>query len=156
MQVKKSSKPWDPESSASFWINRASRSLQRAQEACVRPLGFGMSQLPVLHALADGGSRTQKELAQWARVEQPTMAEMLARMERDGVVERAPNPNDGRGTLTSLTRRARLQLPKAKAALVDAEENVMAGFSDAERELLVTLLRRVVQNLEPRAQGDAP
>jgi DNA-binding MarR family transcriptional regulator len=107
-----------------------------------------MSQMPVLHALGDGGSLSQKELAKWARVEQPTMAEMLARMERDGVVQREPNPKDGRGSLTSLTRRSRLRLPKAKAALMQAEHEAMAGFSADEKALLLTLLQRVVSNLE--------
>jgi len=148
MQVEKPAESWDPKSSASFWINRASRSLLRLQEGRLRPLGFGMSQMPVLHALQGGGSLSQKELAEWARVEQPTMAEMLARMERDGVVQREPNPKDGRGSLTSLTRRSRLRLPKAKAALIKGEQEAMAGFSAAEKEHLLALLQRVVSNLE--------
>ncbi len=148
MQDEKPSASWDPKSTASFWINRASRVLQRLQEGRLRPLGFGMSHMPVLHALQDGESLSQKELAQRARVEQPTMAEMLARMERDGVVQREPNPNDGRGSLTSLTRRSRLRLPKAKAELMQVEQEAMAGFSATEKEMLLTLLQRVVSNLE--------
>ncbi len=151
MQDETSPESWDPGSSASFWINRASRLLLRLQEGHLRPLGFGMSQMPVLHALQDGGALSQKELARWARVEQPTMAEMLARMERDGVVQREPNPKDRRGSLFSLTRRARLRLPKAKAALIQGEQEVMAGFSATEKELLLTLLQRVVSNLETQS-----
>ena len=104
--------------------------------------------MPILHALQDGSALSQKELALRARVEQPTMAEMLARMERDGVVQREPNPDDGRGTLTSLTRSARLRLPKGKAELVQGEHEAMTGFSTAEKELLLSLLQRVVSNLE--------
>jgi len=148
MQVGDPPESWDPKSSASFWINRASRSLLRLQDGRLRPLGFGMSQMPVLHALKEGGALSQKELAQWAGVEQPTMAEMLARMERDGVVQREPNPKDGRGSLTSLTRRSRLRLPKARAALIQGEHEAMAGFSAEEKELLLALLQRVVSNLE--------
>ncbi len=114
----------------------------------MRPLGFGMSQMPVLHALGDGGALSQKELAKWARVEQPTMAEMLSRMERDGVVQREPNPNDGRGSLTSLTPRSLQQLPKAKAALIQVEHEAMAGFSKEEKALLLALLQRMAGNLE--------
>lgn len=148
MQVKTSPPSWDPGASTSFWINRASRLLLRTQEGRLRALGFGMSHMPVLHALEDGGAMSQKDLAAFARVEQPTMAELLARMERDGVVERAPNPNDGRGSLISLTRRARLGWPKAKAALLQVEDEVMESFSAEERALLRTLLQRVVDSLE--------
>jgi len=147
MQVDPAKQNWDPEATAAFWINRASRLLIRLHESRLRPLGFGMSQLPVLIALEEGGTLTQKELAQVARVEQPTMAEMLARMERDGVVEREPNPDDKRGSLTSLTRKARARLPKARAALMQGERDAMAGLSDEEKTLLLSLLKRVVQNL---------
>ena len=147
MQSDEASEPWDPNSSASFWINRASRMLLRLHEARLKPLGFGMGQMPVLHALQDGAALSQKELALFARVEQPTMAEMLARMERDGVVEREPNSRDRRGSLISLTRSSRLRWPKAKAALMQGERDATAGFSDEEKALLVKLLRRVVGNL---------
>jgi MarR family transcriptional regulator, transcriptional regulator for hemolysin len=148
MQPKGKSKGWDPEASASFWLNRASRVLLRIQEGRMRPLGLGMGQMPVLHALEDGAARSQKDLAKWARVEQPTMAEMLARMERDGVIQREPDPEDRRSSLNRLTRGARQKWPEAKQALVEVEEDAMAGFSDAEREQLVSLLQRVVENLE--------
>lgn len=139
---------WDPASSASFWMNRASRTLVRLQDERLRPLGFGMGHMPVLHALQDGGALSQKELAQRARVEQPTMAEMLGRMERDGVVEREPNPADKRGTLISLSRRARARWPKGKEALMQVEAEAMAGFSAKEKATLRALLQRVVENLE--------
>jgi DNA-binding MarR family transcriptional regulator len=138
---------WNPEASASFWINRASRLLLRRQEERLRPLGFGINQMSIVRALADGRSASQKDLAGWAQVEQPTMAEMLARMERDGLIKRKRNPKDGRGSLASLTRPARLRLPKARAALIEGEHEATAGFSTAERGLLLNLLQRVVSNL---------
>lgn len=148
MQSNKLPKQWDPEASSAYWINRASRALLRLHESRLRPLGFGMSHLPVLLALEDGVARSQKDLAARACVEQPTMTEMLTRMERDGVVEREPNPEDKRGSLVTLTRRSRSRLPKAKAALLQGEEEAMASFTKEERALLLKLLQRVVGNIE--------
>jgi DNA-binding MarR family transcriptional regulator len=139
---------WDPESTPAFWINRASRALLRHFDARLRPFGFAMSHLPVLRALAQGRPMSQTELAQAARVEQPTMAETLVRMVRDGVAQREPNPNDGRGTLVSLTRRSRARLPKARAALMEANREAMAGLTSAEQALLRQLLERVIVNIE--------
>ncbi|AKT40784.1 MarR family winged helix-turn-helix transcriptional regulator [Chondromyces crocatus] len=147
---------WEPESTVSFWINVASRALLRQQEGLLRPLGFGMSQMPVLHALGDGGSMSQKDLARWARVEQPTMAEMLGRMERDGVVQRVLNPEDRRGSLVSLTRKARARLPKARAALIALEQELTEGFSEEEKALLSTLLQRVAGKLAAEPLGVPP
>jgi len=80
--------------------------------------------------------------------EQPTMAEMLARMERDGIIEREPDPNDKRASLTSLTRRSRARLPKAKSALLQGELDALAGFTEEEKRTLHALLQRVAANLE--------
>jgi MarR family transcriptional regulator, transcriptional regulator for hemolysin len=131
-----------------FWINRASRIIVRLLDARLRPLGFAMSHLPVLRALAEGGPLSQTDLARLARVEQPTMAEMLARMERDGLVQRQPNPEDKRGSLTSITRSARMRFPKVVGSLIDAEEEATAGFTEQEKNLLLALLTRLVENLE--------
>jgi MarR family transcriptional regulator, transcriptional regulator for hemolysin len=139
---------WNPQATASFWINRASKLLMQRQDERIRPLGLRVNQIPVLFALEHDGPISQKELAQRAKVEQPTMAEMLARLERDGVIERQPNPQDKRGSLNALTLRSRLQIPAAKASLVQMEEDMMAGFSDAEKALLLNLLQRVMKNLE--------
>jgi len=137
-----------PEALVGFWINLASRTIVRVVDGRLRPLGFALSQLTVLRALAEGGSLPQKDLARIARVEQPTMAEMLARMERDGLVEREPNPEDKRASLTSLTRSARTRFPKAREILLEGERQALAGFTDQERALLVDLLQRVVKNLD--------
>jgi MarR family transcriptional regulator for hemolysin len=145
---RKKSPGWNPRASVTYWINLASRSLLRLQDSRLRPLGFGMNQMPVLHALKDGAPMSQKELARIARVEQPTMAEMLARMERGGVIERGPNPADGRGSLASLTRRSRLRWPRARTALIGAGDEALAGFSEAEKAVLLGLLQRVVRNVE--------
>jgi DNA-binding MarR family transcriptional regulator len=148
MQSKKEKRPWDPQATSAYWINQASRALIRRHEARLRPLGFGMSHLPILFALEEREPLSQKELAEAARVEQPSMAELLARMERDGVVQREPNPEDKRGSLTSLTRAARARLPEAKAALWRGEDEATAELNEREKATLIKLLQKVVRNLE--------
>jgi len=139
----------EPEAMVGYWINLASRTIVRVMDARLRPLGFAMSYLPVVRALAQGGAQSQKELARIARVEQPTMAEMLGRMERAGLVQREMNPDDKRGSLTSLTRRTRARFHRAAKALKEGESEAMAGFSEAEKVLFRNFLERVVRNLAP-------
>ena len=140
---------WDPEAAPAFWINRVSRALLRRSDARLRPLGFAMSYLPVLRALATSRQPlSQTELAQAASVEQPTMTETIARMVRDGLVQRDRNPEDKRGTVISLTRLALARFPKARAVLVEGEREAMAGLTDEEKALLRDLLKRVLKNLE--------
>jgi DNA-binding MarR family transcriptional regulator len=156
MPDKKADLPaWDPLSSAGFWINHTSRRMLRLHETRLRSLGLSMGQMPVLIALEERGALPQKELAAIARVEQPTMAEMLVRMERDGFVQRAPNPDDKRGSLISLTRTARARLLRAKTALSHNESTATTGLTKTDKAVLIELLRRVAQNLEDETTSSA-
>ena len=138
---------WNPESSPTFWINHASRAIMRRFESVLRPLGFGFAYLPVAGALSDDAELLQKDLAERAHVEQPTMAALLARMERDGFLARKRHPSDRRASLLSLTAKAKDRLPAARLRLEEGAEQALAGFSERERATLMALLKRVVENL---------
>jgi MarR family transcriptional regulator, transcriptional regulator for hemolysin len=129
-------------------INRAARMLARAMEAKFHPLGLAVAQIPVLAALKDGSSLPQKELARLAQIEQPTMAQLLDRMERDGLIERTPDENDRRSSLIALSSTAIKKLPKARALLLEGNAGALKGFSEREIATLSRLLMRVLLNLE--------
>ncbi len=103
--------------------------------------------MPVLVALKDGGSLSQKELTRRAGVEQPSMAQLLARMERDGVIRRKPDPADGRSSLISLTARTMKLIDPARAIMAQGNRDALAGFNDREVRQLVALLQRVITNV---------
>jgi len=129
-------------------ISLAARGFARLSEARLKPLGFGVGHLPVLVALKDGRASTQRDLARFARIEQPPMAQMLARMERDGLIQRVPNPTDGRSSHITLTAEAEARLPDAVAVLLQGNREVLSDFTEAETGLLVDLLRRLIANLD--------
>ena len=135
-------------------ISLAARGFTRLSEARLKPLGFGVGHLPVLVALRDGQASTQRDLARFARIEQPPMAQMLARMERDGLIRRTPDPADGRSSRITLTDAAQARLPDAIAVLLTGNREVLEGFSDEEATTLVQLLTRLIDNLERVASSD--
>ena len=130
-------------------ISLAARGFARLSEARLKPLGFGVGHLPVLVALQDGRASTQRDLAQFAKVEQPPMAQMLARMERDGLIHRSPDPDDGRSSRIVLTKTARARMPEAVAALLLGNREALEGFTNEEAKQLVVLLQRLIA--EPRS-----
>jgi MarR family transcriptional regulator, transcriptional regulator for hemolysin len=142
-------------------ISLAARGFTRLSEARLKPLGFGVGHLPVLVALRDGRASTQRDLARFAKIEQPPMAQMLARMERDGLIARTPDPDDGRSSRITLTKVAEARLPEAIAVLLKGNREALRGFSDEESGLLIALLTRLIANLDriagveasPGAQG---
>lgn len=133
-------------------ISRAARMLVRWGDPRFQQLGLAIAQVPVLYALRDGASLTQKELASLARIEQPTMAQLLGRMERDGLIRRTANPDDQRSSLISLTKYAQKKLPRAREILLEGNAEALRGLSGEEIATLCSLLRRVVKNLDPDAE----
>lgn len=138
---------WNPEEHPGHYFSRISRVLTRIGDARLREIGFATAQLPVLSLLKDGACRSQSELARLVRVEQPSMAQLLARMERDGIVRREPDPADRRSSLVSLTASAAARLPAGRAVLRQANTEMTRGLSADEVKTLVGLLRRVLDNV---------
>ncbi len=139
---------WNPEDTAPYLLGRAARLFTRRADDRLRELGLSAAYVPVLRALKDGTALSQTALAELARVEQPTMAKMLARMQRDRVVRRTPNPDDGRSSLYALTDQSLDKVARARRVLVQGGEEMLSGLTAAEVEQLAALLRRVVANLE--------
>ncbi|PKA44545.1 MarR family winged helix-turn-helix transcriptional regulator (plasmid) [Rhizobium sullae] len=137
-------------------ISLAARGFARLSESRLKPLGFGVGHLPVLVALKNGNASTQRDLARFAKVEQPPMAQMLARMERDGLIQRTPDPVDGRSSHVVLTEYAQARMPEATAALFQGNREALNGFTSAETEQLVTLLTRLIANLDQIASVSPP
>jgi DNA-binding MarR family transcriptional regulator len=104
--------------------------------------------------LRTGQKLSQKDLALCARIEQPSMAQLLSRLERDGMIKRSPDPADGRSSLISITRKALGILPEVDAAVDAGNELALAGMNDDEVKMLIDLLQRLIGNLERAAQHD--
>lgn len=134
-------------------IGRATRGFTRIADLELRELGFATGQMPVLGSLKGGKALSQAELARIAQVEQPSMAQLLNRMERDGLVERVPDPADKRSRLISLTEGAVARMPQAKALMEGRVREALAGFTAEETEQLSRLLVRLNENLD-RMAGD--
>jgi len=124
-----------------------SRLLSDLMSRRLAPFGVGLGQLPTLLALYGRDGQTQAELARDTGVEQPTMALNLGRMERDGLITRSPDPQDGRRALVTLTERAleiRDELQSQRAAL---DEIAMSGLPASDRDALARVLAAMMANL---------
>lgn len=137
---------YDRQTSAGYMTNWAARLFVRAIER--RLDGGNAGPMPVFLALQDGRALTQTALAQQASVEQPTMANTLARMERDGLIERTPDPSDKRSALVRLTALGRARADQALASAAEVNGIAAAALSEAELPVYFDMLRRVIAALE--------
>ena len=134
---------------ASLLAKGFSRSLQQRSEA----LGFSPGQFPLLIELWNEDGLTQRQLIDRLDIEQATMANTLARMERDGLVERRQHPTDKRAQQIYLTPKARDMEADAKQAAIDADQALFSGFRRFEKELMLEYIRWAVANAKALETG---
>ena len=146
-------KNYDRNTSGGYVTNRAARLFIRALDR--RLLNGSAGQMPVFLALMDGNAHTQTELARLAAVEQPTMANTLGRMERDGLIARTPDPEDRRSSIVSLNKLGRKRAGEATTAALEVNEVGFATLDAGERGMFFDLLHRVIAALEADGKREA-
>ena len=129
-----SSEEFDREKSLGYLVNLAGRLLGRALDRRLAGYGVSLGQFPLLLVLWEEEGLTQSEIARRLDIEQPTVANTLKRMERDGLIAGAPDPKHSRRVLITLTERGRaLEAPLKEEAL---HVNRRATAELAPQELL--------------------
>lgn len=133
--------------SAGYLANHMARLFAQGLHARIKPLGLAPAQFMVLLELWHDDGLTQKVLVERLDVEQATMANTIARMERDGLIERRAHENDRRARVIFLTSKAKeLECEAVKCAKAQ-NEIATKGLSVNERELFLDLVRRVIANM---------
>ena len=143
---------FDRETSVGYVANHLARLLEKNLAQAIRPLGLTPGQFPVLLALWERDGLTQKALVGLTDVEQATMANTLARMERDGLIRREADPQDNRSRLVFLTERARTLETEATVVADAINARACEGLSAAEREQMLDAMRRLIANLTANAE----
>jgi DNA-binding MarR family transcriptional regulator len=85
------------------------------------------------------------ELARRARLTKQTMTDMIRRLVRDGLVERRPDPSDGRASLIFLTARSRRFRPVAAETLSELDRLVRKRLSPTRVAQLERALRELME-----------
>ena len=105
----------------------------------VRP-AYGSVLLP----LFEHDALRMGELAARARLSKQTMTTLIRLIERAGLVERTPDPDDGRAVVVHLTPRAREFAPVAGEVVASLERRVADLLSPSEYRALRAGLRAVM------------
>jgi DNA-binding MarR family transcriptional regulator len=137
---------FDRMESATYLASLLAKSFSRALQERGHKLGFAPGQFPVLLELWSEEGLTQKQLLDRMDIEQATMANTLARMERDGLIIRKKHPTDKRAQQIFLTDKARQMETEAKEAALAADQSLFSGFRRFERELLLEYMRMAIAN----------
>lgn len=137
-----------PDASPGYLVNHLARLFGAALQARIKPMGLSIGVFPVMLHLWQKDGLTQSDLVSLVGVEQATMANTLARMERDGLIVRDKDPDDGRLRRVWLTDHARRKHGPATQAAEEQNARVLYGLSDAEKSQLIELLRKTIRTFE--------
>ncbi|NJP98390.1 MarR family transcriptional regulator [Nonomuraea sp. FMUSA5-5] len=118
----------------------------------VRRLSF--SSLSVLHTLSRRGPMRLTELTTTEQLKQPALTSLVAKLERDGLVSRSPDPRDGRAVLLSLTEEGEQVVRSRHADRVARLARVVERLSDEERAALDGYARLLGRMTEIAARLD--
>ncbi|MFD7981475.1 MarR family winged helix-turn-helix transcriptional regulator [Streptomyces sp. NPDC059071] len=98
----------------------------------------------VLVSLDEFGPTSQAGLSRRTGIYRSDLVSVINELEERGHVARTPDPDDRRRNVVTLTAQGRRQLKRLDKVLADAQDELMAPLSVAERALLVGLLERVL------------
>ena len=107
------------------------------------------SQLAVLRRLDSDGPATVTTLARAEGMRPQSMGANIAALESAGLVSGAPDPNDGRQTILSLTAACREKVKVGRIAcddwLIEAIEKNLSSTEQHELAQAIELLKRLVE-----------
>jgi DNA-binding MarR family transcriptional regulator len=114
-----------------------------------RSARLSFSTLSVLDSLAAAGRPLRlSELTRTEQVTQPRLTQLVAQMERDGLVMKQPDPRDGRAVLIALTEKGRSVTLSRHEDRVERLRSLVGELAPEERDALaavVPALRRLAE-----------
>jgi DNA-binding MarR family transcriptional regulator len=103
--------------------------------------------LATLRRSGDPYMLSPTRLYEAAMISSGGMTNRLDRLERAGLIERRPDPNDRRGKLIALTATGREVVDDTLTRHVANEEKLLSVLSAAEQEKLNALLKKLIAGL---------
>jgi DNA-binding MarR family transcriptional regulator len=132
-------------------IGRIAAYFDQSTDTLMGERGLSRSSWDVLASLRRAGppyELSPTELYQALMRSSGAMTNRLRRLEHAELIERRPDPGDGRGRLVRLTARGRKLVDELAPIHLENEERLLAALTDEDRRTLENLLRRLARGLE--------
>jgi DNA-binding MarR family transcriptional regulator len=135
-------------------LGRLSEAAERVMRDHLNPLfadaGLQPGEFDVLATLRRSGAPymlSPTRLYEAAMISSGGMTNRIDRLERAGLIERHPDPNDRRGKLIALTATGRRVIDETITRHVANEQRLLSVLTTAEREKLNALLKKLIAGL---------
>ena len=119
-------------------------------------VSLGITDTQAVSYLTVHGDRGQNELAADLGLSSSASTALVDRLEREGIAERYPHPNDRRRTLVRLTSRGHAVVEVSRQWLLAALHDIPARDHQAVTTTLRSIADRLSQRSAEVAQGEGP
>jgi DNA-binding MarR family transcriptional regulator len=133
-------------------VEKIHRHFQEAFRASLGEAGLTKEEWKVLMALHDS-VRSHGWLCQDLDVSTGAMTNRLDKLERRGLIRRAPDPRDRRGVLLELTETGESEFEKYIEAGAGRERDLVDDLTAAEKQQLNRLLSKLLASLQTKNAG---
>lgn len=118
--------------------------------------GLSPARLSALSVVVFAGPLSLGELAEAEQVTPPTMSRLVAALESEGLVSRAPDPEDARSVRIVATPAGRNRLETARGRRLRRMRELLTALSPEELDAVDRASRSLAATLEeaPRARAD--
>lgn len=130
-----------------FLIHEVARMMRRRFEDEARTHGLTLAQWRALGVIDSEDMITQVALASHIDADPMTVSGILDRLEKRGLLERYPHPNDSRAKLSRLTPEGVAMVAAARHLGKTLYDAALDGLDEAERQALISSLSRMRDNL---------
>jgi DNA-binding MarR family transcriptional regulator len=111
-------------------------------------LGMGAIEMLALGGLAVDGPSTPTAIAARLQVTTASTTELIDRLERAGLVTRAPHPSDRRKVLVALTDSGRGKAGLVQSRFDDALARTSSAYDERQRAVLLDFLRATAREVD--------
>lgn len=122
------------EGTLSFLVRSTWLGMCAVLNAELKAYGLSTSQYATLMIVDEHPGLSSSEIGRKVASSRQAAAEMLAGLERDGLIRRAPHPTDRRAQRIHPTDLGRDRLAEARVAVARREADFEAGFTEEERK----------------------
>jgi len=105
-------------------------------------------QFAVLHATAEAEGLSQTQLVKSTGIDRSTLAELVARMVKNGLLAREKLADDARANAVKLTPSGRDLLNTAMLGAMEADKAILSALPKNKRASFLETLRRIAVTLE--------
>ena len=130
-------------------LHGTARAWRQKLDQRLKPMGLSQAKWRTLmHLSLSEDALTQAEIAARLGVEEPTVVNLLHRLEKEGWITRNSSPDDRRCKLVLLGRRAERVIAEITATADKLRHELLAGIPQADLRTCMKVLARIGERAE--------